>query len=215
MLGDRHLTVSVEIAPGLQVNTLARCAKRPDAGVQRAPADRRILSSIAELLGSEDHLLLGADLVKDPAVISAAYNDPAGVTAEFNLNMLAVINRELGADFNPGNFEHVARYDLGHEWIEMRLRAQADCTVHTPLLDLDVSFAAGEEMRTEISAKFTPERIAADLQASGLTLVDRYSEAAELYSLVLAKRLRPAPTDGATHTGRRNLPRLEPQLRPG
>ena len=151
------------------------------------PTHRRILSSIAGLLGSEDHLLLGADLVKDPAVISAAYNDAAGVTAEFNLNMLAVINRELGADFNPDNFEHIARYDLDHEWIEMRLRAQADCTVHIPVLDLDVSFAAGEEMRTEISAKFTPERIATDLQASGLTLVDLYADEAELYSLILAK----------------------------
>jgi hypothetical protein len=104
-------------------------------------------------------------MVKDPAVISAAYNDASGVTAEFNRNVLAVINRELGADFDRANFDHVARYDSDREWIEMRLRAQSDCTVHIQALDLDVSFAAGEEMRTEISARFTPERLADDLRA--------------------------------------------------
>jgi L-histidine N-alpha-methyltransferase len=130
-------------------------------------------------------------MVKDPAVISAAYNDASGVTAEFNRNVLAVINRELGADFDRANFDHVARYDSDREWIEMRLRAQSDCTVHIQALDLDVSFAAGEEMRTEISAKFTPERLADDLRASGLILVDRYSDDAELYSLVLAKPSTP------------------------
>ena len=98
-----------------------------------------------------------------------------------------MINRELGADFDPDNFEHIARYDQDHEWIEMRLRAQADCTVQFPDLALEVSFSTGEEMRTEISAKFTPARLAADLQASGLTLVDLYRDDSELYSLILAK----------------------------
>jgi L-histidine Nalpha-methyltransferase len=152
------------------------------------PSHRRVLSSMAGLLGPGDYLLLGTDLVKDPAVIRAAYDDSAGVTAQFNLNMLAVINRELGADFDLDNFEHIARYDSEHEWLEMRLRARAACTVRLSTLNLEVSFSSGEEMRTEISAKFTPQRIAADLLASGLRLVELYSDAAGLYALTLAQR---------------------------
>jgi L-histidine N-alpha-methyltransferase len=160
------------------------------------PTHRRVLSSIAGLLGPADHMLLGADLVKDPEVISAAYNDSAGVTAEFNLNVLSVINRELRANFQPSNFEHVARYDSSRDWIEMRLRARDACVIHIADLDLDVRFAAGEEMLTEISAKFTPERISTDLEASGLSLVELYVDDAKLYSLILAKPLAGAPDHG-------------------
>src|SRR6202043_4029976 len=129
-----------------------------------APESReRVLTDIAALLGPEDHLLLGTDLVKDPAVLEAAYDDAQGVTAEFNRNLLRVLNRELGADFNPDDFEHVALFDPEHEWIEMRLRARREHTTLVRDLDLPVHFAAGEEMRTEISAKFTAERLESDL----------------------------------------------------
>lgn len=131
---------------------------------------RRVLGRIATLLRPDDRFLLGTDLVKDTAVIEAAYNDSRGVTAQFNLNMLHVINRELHADFDPANFEHVAFFDTEREWIEMRLRAKRACAVTIRDLDLKVDFAQGEELRTEISAKFTRQRITADLAAAGLSL---------------------------------------------
>ncbi len=152
---------------------------------------RRFLRAVAKQMAAEDHLLLGTDLVKDPAVIQAAYDDAAGVTAEFNRNVLRVINRELDADFVPEAFDHVAVFDTDREWIEMRLRAQEAQTVRVGALDLRVEFAAGEEMRTEISAKFTRERLAGDLAASGLELVELYTDADELFALTLA-RPRPA-----------------------
>src|SRR4029077_18091474 len=124
------------------------------------PASReRVLADIASLLGPEDHLLLGTDLVKDPAVLEAAYDDAQGVTAEFNRNVLRVLNRELRADFDPDDFDHVALFDPQHEWIEMRLRARREHTTIVRDLDLPVHFDAGEELRTELSAKFTPERL--------------------------------------------------------
>ena len=123
---------------------------------------RRFLRKVRALLGPDDRLLLGTDLVKDPAVIEAAYDDPEGVTAEFNRNVLHVINRELGADFVPEAFEHIAFFDRQREWVEMRLRAQRPCSVMIEAIGLRVEFAAGEELRTEISAKFTRGRVAAD-----------------------------------------------------
>ena len=101
------------------------------------------------LLGPGEALLLGADLVKDPARLEAAYNDSRGVTAEFNRNVLHVINGELGGDFDVERFEHLARWDAENEWIEMLLRADADQRVHIDALDLEVEIAAGEEIRTE------------------------------------------------------------------
>jgi L-histidine N-alpha-methyltransferase len=133
---------------------------------------RRFLRSIARILGEEGFLLLGTDLVKDPAVIEAAYDDSAGVTAAFNRNVLRVLNRELDADFEPDAFEHVAFFDRDREWIEMRLRATRAMRVRVRALDLAVTFACGEELRTEISAKFSPERLEGDLAAAGLELVD-------------------------------------------
>jgi L-histidine N-alpha-methyltransferase len=129
---------------------------------------RRLLRDISKLLGGEDTLLLGTDLVKDEAVIEAAYDDAEGVTAEFNRNVLHVLNRELGADFTPENFDHVAFFDRRHEWVEMRLRARRACSVFISDLGLRVDFAAGEELRTEISAKFTRARVEADFAAAGL-----------------------------------------------
>lgn len=133
-------------------------------------ARRRFLRSIARQLGPDDRLLLGTDLVKDPRVLEAAYDDSQGVTAAFNRNVLTVVNRELDADFDPAAFEHVAFYDRQHEWIEMRLRAERPQVVNIRGLDLVVHFAHREEMRTEISAKFTRARLTADLDAAGLGL---------------------------------------------
>ncbi len=151
-------------------------------------ARRTLLRKIASLLRSEDALLLGTDLVKDRAVLEAAYNDSQGVTAEFNRNVLYVINRELGADFVPEDFEHVARFDAGHEWIEMRLRSTRDCVVTIAGLDLSVTFEAGEEMRTEISAKFTRRRVQDDLAAAGLVLDSWLTDAEGMFALSLARR---------------------------
>jgi dimethylhistidine N-methyltransferase len=121
-------------------------------------------------LRAGDTLLLGTDLVKDPAVLVAAYDDAAGVTADFNKNILAVLNAELGGNFDLDEFEHVALWDPQAEWIEMRLRSCVDQTVELTGLDLSVSFAAGEEVRTEVSAKFRRDGVAAELAAAGLRL---------------------------------------------
>jgi L-histidine Nalpha-methyltransferase len=148
---------------------------------------RRFLRALRGLLRpGVDHLLLGTDLVKDPAVIEAAYDDAAGVTAEFNRNVLHVLNRELGADFDVEAFDHVAFFDREHEWVEMRLRAQRRMEVRVEALDLDVTFAAREELRTEISAKFTPQRLRADLSAAGLRLVDVLTDDEERFALSLS-----------------------------
>ncbi len=110
-----------------------------------------------ELMRPGDGLVIGTDLVKDRAVLEAAYNDSAGVTAEFNRNVLRVINAGLDADFDPDAFEHVAFFDEANSWIEMRLRANGAQQVRIDGADLEVTFADGEEIRTEISAKFTRE----------------------------------------------------------
>jgi L-histidine Nalpha-methyltransferase len=152
---------------------------------------RRFLRRIARLLRpGRDHLLLGCDLVKDPATLEAAYDDSAGVTAEFNRNVLRVVNRELGADFEVEAFDHVAFYDREREWIEMRLRAQRRMDVHVAALGLDVAFAPREEVRTEISAKFTPQRLRADLAAAGLALRDVLTDPQRRFALALGA---PAP----------------------
>ncbi len=155
------------------------------------PGTRRgLLRKLGALLGPRDRLLLGADLVKEPSVIEAAYDDPGGVTAEFNRNVLHVINRELDADFVPECFEHIAFFDRRHEWIEMRLRARRPCSVLIAALDLRIEFAAGEELRTEISAKFTRSRLEADFQAAGLELDRWYTDPDGLFSLSLANPAR-------------------------
>jgi L-histidine Nalpha-methyltransferase len=151
---------------------------------------RRVLRDIRRLLGPADHLLMGADLVKDPDVLEAAYDDAQGLTAEFNRNLLSVLNRELDADFHPEDFDHVALFDREHEWIEMRLRARRDHTALVRALDLQVHFRAGEEMRTEISAKFTHQRLRGDLAAAGLSLVRWLTDPAGQFALTLS---RPAP----------------------
>jgi L-histidine N-alpha-methyltransferase len=144
---------------------------------------RRLLRSIAKLLRPGDRFILGTDLVKDPRTIEAAYDDSEGVTAEFNLNVLHVVNRELGANFPVEAFEHVAFFDRRRQWIEMRLRATRACTVWIEGLDLQVEFAAGEELRTEISAKFTPERLRKDLAAAGLELQALLTDADDRFAV--------------------------------
>ena len=149
---------------------------------------RRLLREIAAIMRPGDHLLLGTDLVKDPAVLEAAYDDSAGVTAQFNRNILHVVNRELEADFDPDAFDHVAFFDRRRQWVEMRLRARRACAVRVQALDLDVEFETGEELRTEISAKFTPPRVRADLRAAGLELAAWHTDDDELFAVSLAAK---------------------------
>ena len=128
------------------------------------------LATLASTLASGDALLIGTDLVKDPARLVAAYDDAQGVTAEFNKNVLLVLNRELDGDIDLDAFEHVAVWNDQNEWIEMRLRARSDQTLHLTALDLTVEIFQGEQIRTEISAKFRPQRVREELAAAGLAL---------------------------------------------
>ncbi|SFL75263.1 L-histidine N(alpha)-methyltransferase [Geodermatophilus ruber] len=136
----------------------------------------RFLDELAGTLRPGDSFLLGTDLVKDPDRLVRAYDDAAGVTAEFNRNVLAVLNRELDADFDLGDFEHVALWDAANEWIEMRLRARTHQVVRVRALDLDVAFEAGEELLTEISAKFRRARVEAELSAAGLAMTHWWTD---------------------------------------
>ncbi|GAA1404529.1 L-histidine N(alpha)-methyltransferase [Kitasatospora putterlickiae] len=159
------------------------------------PAERAaFLRGLRAALDPGDFLLLGTDLVKDPAVLVAAYDDAAGVTAEFNRNVLNVLNRELGADFDPDAFAHVALWDAEREWIEMRLRSLVSQTVKIPALDLPVHFAEGEELRTEVSAKFRRERVAEELSAAGLRPAAWWTDDEGRFGLSLAQ---PDPSLGA------------------
>jgi len=151
------------------------------------PAERAVfLASLRAELRDGDALLLGTDLVKDPAVLVAAYDDAAGVTAEFNKNILRVLNTELGANFDLDQFEHVAVWNAEAEWIEMRLRSTSDQTVRLPRIDLSVPFGAGEEMRTEISAKFRRAGVAAEVAAAGLDSRRWWTDAAGRFGLSLS-----------------------------
>ncbi|MEE1754546.1 L-histidine N(alpha)-methyltransferase [Streptomyces sp. SP18CS02] len=151
------------------------------------PSERAaFLRSVRALLAPGDALLLGTDLVKDPATLVAAYDDAAGVTAAFNKNVLSVLARELGADADPADFDHVAVWDGDREWIEMRLRARHGLTVKIPELDLAVTFEAGEEMRTEVSAKFRQEGVRAELAVAGLELARWWTDEEGRFALSLA-----------------------------
>ncbi|MEV7194382.1 L-histidine N(alpha)-methyltransferase [Streptomyces sp. NPDC093510] len=151
------------------------------------PAERAaFLSSVRSLLTPGDALLLGTDLVKDESVLVSAYDDRTGVTAAFNKNVLSVINRELAGDFDPDAFEHVAVWDREREWIEMRLRSTADQTVKIHALDLAVDFAADEELRTEISAKFRQDGVRTELAAAGLELTHWWTDERARFALSLS-----------------------------
>ncbi len=150
------------------------------------PGERAaFFQNIRAELAPGDAFLLGADLVKDADTLVAAYDDAAGVTAAFNKNVLAVINRELDADFDLDAFEHVALWDARQEWIEMRLRARAALVVKIPALDLAVGFERGEELRTEISAKFRRAALTAELARAGLSLQHWWTDGAGRFALAL------------------------------
>ena len=152
------------------------------------PEERSVfLARVRAGLLPGEWLLLGTDLVKDPETLVAAYDDAAGVTAEFNKNVLKVVDRELDADFDPDDFDHVALWDAEAEWIEMRLRARHDLSVRLKELDLRVSFDRGEELRTEISAKFRPEGVARELGAAGFAVRRWWTDGAGRFGLSLAE----------------------------
>ena len=148
------------------------------------PAERvDFLAGLCALMGPDDRLLLGTDLVKDVEVLEAAYNDSEGVTAEFNRNALRVVNRELEADFEADRFEHVAFFNEDDSWIEMRLRSTERCAVRVPGAGIEVELAPGEEIRTEISTKFTREQVRDDLAAAGLRLNSFFTDDDGLFGL--------------------------------
>ena len=148
----------------------------------------RFLAEVADLLAPADTFLLATDLVKPVDRLIAAYDDAAGVTAAFDRNLLTVLNRELGADFEVERFAHRAVWDAENHWVEMRLLATEAMTVKLPEIDLVVDFAAGEQMRTEISTKFTPDGVAADLAEAALAVAGTWTDPAGDYLLTLARR---------------------------
>ncbi|WP_436844073.1 L-histidine N(alpha)-methyltransferase [Streptomyces subrutilus] len=193
----------LEEHPGLRVHALladfTRALRLPESPGPRLvvflggtignllPPERAVfLASVRAMLSPGDTLLIGTDLVKDEAVLVAAYDDAQGVTAEFNQNVLTVINRELGADFHTADFAHVAVWNREREWIEMRLRARSDLLVKIRALDLVVPFAAGEEILTEVSAKFRQEGVRRELASAGLELVQWWTDAAGRFALSLS-----------------------------
>jgi L-histidine N-alpha-methyltransferase len=193
----------VELYPGLAVHGLVgdfdRDLERVPDGERRLfaflggtignlyPAERaEFLAGLRDLMEQGDRLVLGTDLVKDRAVLEAAYDDSAGVTAEFNRNVLRVLNAELGADFDPEAFEHVAFFDEANSWIEMRLRAVGEQTVTIEDAGMTVEFADGEEIRTEISTKFTLPGVEGELREAGLRLDSFLTDDRWLYGLALA-----------------------------
>lgn len=150
-------------------------------------ARARFLANVRELLdGDGGSLLLGTDLVKSPHVLVPAYADAEGVTADFNRNVLRVLNTELGADFDVMAFEHVAVWMPQEEWIEMRLRASRPMQVRLPGVDMDVRFHEGEDLRTEISAKFRVEGVVEEIEAAGFAAVGQWTDRQNRYAMTLA-----------------------------
>ena len=153
------------------------------------PAARaKFLRELGDQLAPGDWLLLGTDLVKDPARLVAAYDDEAGVTAEFNRNVLVVLNRELAGDFSPYRFAHVAKWNKDDQWIEMHLQAEGDQQARLRAIDLDVVVADGETIHTEISAKFTRQRIQDELAAAGLEVDQLLTDADGDFAVTLARK---------------------------
>jgi L-histidine Nalpha-methyltransferase len=146
----------------------------------------RFLATLAGIMSPGDTLLLGVDLVKDTGRLVRAYDDGAGVTAEFNRNVLAVVNRELDADFDLGAFEHVARWNPDERRIEMWLRAKGAQRIRVADVALTVDFADGEEMLTEVSCKFTRDGVAGELAAAGLARTHWWTDPADDFGLALA-----------------------------
>jgi L-histidine N-alpha-methyltransferase len=201
---ERSARELVEVFPGLSVHGLigdfgSDLVHLPD-GERRLfaflggtignllPAERvEFLAGLRASMGPDDRLLLGTDLVKDVDVLEAAYDDAAGVTAEFNRNVLRVVNRELDAGFAVERWEHRAFWDPTEEWIELRLRSRDDVVVPVPGAGIEVPFAAGDEIRTEISAKFTRERVEAELGEAGLRVERFWTDPADWFGLSLSR----------------------------
>ena len=148
---------------------------------------RRFLFDLECNMSRDDWLLLGTDLVKDRERLVSAYDDATGVTAQFNLNVLSVLNRELGADFRPELFEHVALWNEEERWIEMRLRSCTDQVVRIPGLDLEIAFERDEELRTEISAKFSAETVESELVEGGFVVEAMWDQPDGDFLLTLAR----------------------------
>lgn len=153
-------------------------------------AARAFLRDVAARLQPDDAFLIGFDLVKDVETLLRAYDDAAGVTAQFNLNLLRVLNRELDADFDLEAFEHRVRYDRDRSRIEMHLVSLREQTVRVGALELEVEFAAGETLRTELSHKYTRRSVEALLEATGLELDLWETDPDALFALALARRRR-------------------------
>jgi len=151
------------------------------------PEATRFLRQVAELVARDDWFLLGVDLVKSRTVLEAAYNDAEGVTAEFNLNILNVINRHLGGNFDTADFEHVAFYNITEARIESYLRSTRAQTVRLRALDLDVSFDTGELLSTEVSCKYTRASTRELLARAGLRLEHWIVDAEERFALALSR----------------------------
>ncbi len=149
---------------------------------------QRFLTSVADAMDEGEFFLLGIDLIKDPARIEAAYNDAQGVTAEFNRNILRVLNKTVDADFDPDGFEHRAFYDPNHHRIEMQLVALHEQQARLATLGTLLLFEKGDVIRTEISVKYDRERVADLLDGTGLDLVDWFTDAEQLFGLALARR---------------------------
>jgi L-histidine Nalpha-methyltransferase len=194
----------IELYPGLRVHGVVGdfgrdLAQIPDGrrrlfaflggtiGNLYPPQRAAFLARMRELMGPDDRLIIGTDLVKDRSVLEAAYNDSAGVTAEFNRNVLNVINAGLEADFRPESFEHVAFFDEANSWIEMRLRANGAQRVRIDGADLELTFADGEEIRTEISAKFTQDAVERELHDADLRLDEFFTDGSALFGLAFAR----------------------------
>ena len=152
--------------------------------------DRRqvLLRAVAATLGPSDSFLLGVDLVKDPAVIAAAYNDPQGVTERFVRNGLTVVNRELQGDFRQERFAFESRWDPVNEWMDIGFRALEEHTVRLDKLEIDVPFELGEQLRLEISAKFRPDGIERELSTAGMTTELFATDSKRRFALLLARR---------------------------
>ncbi len=154
------------------------------------PASRtKFIADVASALNEGGTFLLGTDLVKEPARLWAAYNDAEGVTDKFNLNLLTMMNRELNADFDLDHFEHAADWDAENEWIDIRIRSTKAQQVRIDDLDLVVDFAEGEELHTEISAKFHLDGVAAELAEAGLSVVQQWTDSNGDFGMTLARKV--------------------------
>ncbi|MDF2582745.1 MAG: putative methyltransferase [Mycobacterium sp.] len=186
ILQDRAADIAAASGADTLVELGSGTSEKTTIGNLTSQPRAEFLAALADSMQPGDSLLLGTDLVKDVGRLVRAYDDSAGVTAAFNRNVLAVVNRELDADFDLDAFDHVARWNPEQERIEMWLRSTTDQRVRIGQLDLTVDFAAGEEMLTEVSCKFRPEGVEAELAAAGLRRTHWWSDGAGDFGLSLA-----------------------------